>query len=339
MKNVIGAFILLLSCVGGAQNRMLQIMDAVVARAKETSMYSAEVDWQALQAQVQKQAAAATVVGDLKPAFETLLNGLRDHHGRILNAHDYSTLATFTDYDHVRNPDSRIKDAQTWKVVNDPGQKFSYTVLAPQIGYLKITAIAPQADIEKESRIIRQALLDLAEQGIVRWIVDLRFNGGGNMHPMMAGIAPLIGDGVVGGLVNLQKTKLFDWVIRDGNFIYDGVQAVQLTKPAVDFSKAKVAVLTGRFTVSSGEVVATTFKGRPNTRFFGEATGGYTTNNGWDFILDEVILNISTGIFCDRNGRIYEHQVPVDTETPFDVAWNTETDQCIRTAIQWLTEH
>jgi C-terminal processing protease CtpA/Prc len=99
----------------------------------------------------------------------------------------------------------------------------------------------------------------------------------------------------------------------------------------------KIAVLTSRWTVSSGEIVATTLKGRPNTRFFGEATGGYTTNNGWDILGEEIILNISTGIFTDRNGKAYKHNIPVDIEIPFEVIKDKEKDTCIIAAKKWLT--
>ncbi len=98
----------------------------------------------------------------------------------------------------------------------------------------------------------------------------------------------------------------------------------------------KVAVLTSRWTVSSGEIVATAFKGRSNTRFFGEATGSYTTNNGWEIVSDKIILNISTAIFCDRNGTIYKYNIPVDMEVPFEIITNKEKDNCIIAAKKWL---
>lgn len=155
------------------------------------------------------------------------------------------------------------------------------------------------------------------------------------MHPMMADIAPLVGNGWVGSLVNSQEEKLFDWEIKESNFIYNGYQAVTLpSKP--DFKKnPKIAVLTSRWTVSSGEIVATTLKGRSDTRFFGEATGGYTTNNGWDIIGNEVILVI-TGIYCDRNGYSYDINIPVEEEIPFTVIIEKDKDDCILAAKKWL---
>ena len=156
------------------------------------------------------------------------------------------------------------------------------------------------------------------------------------MHPMMAGIAPLIGDGIVGGLVNLKGEKQFGWEIKNGNFIYGGLQAVNLPNTPKFKKLPKIAVLTSRWTVSSGELVATALKGRPNTRFFGEATGGYTTNASWDIIKNEVIIVISTGIFSDRNGTAYEINIPVDVEIPFEVIKETERDETVISARKWL---
>ncbi len=33
------------------------------------------------------------------------------------------------------------------------------------------------------------------------WVLDLRENTGGNIWPMLAGLGPLIGDGIIGGFV------------------------------------------------------------------------------------------------------------------------------------------
>ena len=67
-------------------------------------------------------------------------------------------------------------------------------------------------------------------------------------------------------------------------------------------------------------------------------TGSYTTNNNWEIINDEVIVNISTGVFCDRNGVSYKYNIPVDVEIPFKVIKETEKDNCIIEAKKWLLE-
>ena len=300
-------------------------------------MYSKTVNWDSLQIEVYKNAENAKTITDLKPAFEVLLNGLRDHHGKIVNAKNYSTIAYFTDYKNQRHQDKRTREIEIWKVVNDTALKFEYKILKDNIAYLKIVGIAPNVDIQAESEKIRNAVIKLSKRKIKNWIIDLRYNGGGNMYPMVAGIGTLIGDGIVGKLVTSNNDTLFCWRIKKGNFIYDVPDVVTLSNKPIFKTLPKIAVLTSRWTVSSGEVVATILKGRPNTKFFGEATGGFTTNNSWEIINDEVIVNISTGIYADRNGIAYETNIPVDTEIPFKVVTEIEKDECILVAKKWLT--
>jgi carboxyl-terminal processing protease len=77
-------------------------------------------------------------------------------------------------------------------------------------------------------------------------IIDIRYNAGGNMNPMMAGIAPLVGNGIVGSIVNLKNEKLFYWEISAFNFIYAGYQAETLPNN-IKFKKVPmIAVLTSR---------------------------------------------------------------------------------------------
>lgn len=338
MKRVTIFLLLLFNLNGFAQTNIKAILDSVLLKARATSLYITTVNWDSLQKQVYLKAENAKTIQDLKPAFTTLLNGLRDHHGKIISAKDYSYIAWFTDNKNKRHIDNRKFDNETWKLINDTALKFEYRLLKGKIGYLKIVGIGPNVDIEKESRKIRESIVSLHKQQAEKWIIDLRYNAGGNINPMMAGIAPLVGNGIVGSTVNISNEKLFDWEIKKSNFIYGGFQAVTLPENP-KFSKApKIAVLTSRWTVSSGEIVATALKGRPNTKFFGETTGGYTTNDGWEVINDEVILVISTGIYCDRNGKVYEVNIPVDTEIPFEIINDKEKDSCIIAAKKWLTE-
>ncbi len=332
--------ILLLSliiCTCNGQSPMKSLLDSVIWKVRETSLYSSKIDWDALQSKVYIEAENATSLSELKPAFEMLLNGMKDFHGRILNANTYAPIAYFTDYEHLNHPDQRPRDPIVQTALNNPELKFEYELLPEAVGYLKITGISPMADVEKEALKIREAIEILSKKKIDKWIIDLRYNSGGNMNPMMAGLAPLIGDGIVGKLIKLNGDTLFNWEIKEGNFTYGGYEA-RLTLPNnITFKNSpKIAVLTSRYTVSSGELVATSLKGRPNTKFFGEATGSFTTNNGWGIINNEVILCISTGLYCDRNGNAYPVNIPVDVEAPFVMDAEAAKDECIQKAVEWL---
>lgn len=339
MKKALTIFAtLLLNIVCFGQTNIKSLLDSVLVKTRETSMYAKSINWDSLQNQVYLQAENAKTIQELKPAFETLLNGLRDHHGRVLDATNYSTLAYFTDYKNQRFVDKRAKDIEIWKAVNDTSLKFDYKILKGNIAYLKIVGIGPNVDIQTESEKIRNAVIKISKKKIDKWIIDLRYNGGGNMYPMVSGIAPLIGNGIVGKLVSANYDTLFNWTIKNGNFVYDVPDVVRMPNKPIFKTLPKVAVLISRWTASSGEVVATTLKGRHNTKFFGEATGGYATNTGWDVIDEKIALAISTGMFCDRNGVVYDKNIPVDKEILFEVVKETEKDKCVIEAIKWLKE-
>ncbi|MEQ1605835.1 MAG: S41 family peptidase [Pyrinomonadaceae bacterium] len=339
MRNAIPIFILILfKSVGFAQTEPKVILDKTFDRAKQISLYSARVDWETLRRQVYAKAENAKTIRDLKPAFEALLNGLRDHHGRITDARSFADIANFTDWANLNHPDQRPRDPKIHALINDSSNQFAYKRLDGNIGYLKIVGIAPNIDIQKESERIRRAVIELSAAKVDKWIIDLRYNSGGNMNPMMAGIGPLVGEGKVGDLVDLKGTRQFDWVIRNGNFIYGGSQAANLPYEPKFRKLPKIAVLTSRYTVSSGEIVATALKGRPNARSFGEATGSYTTNNSWDIIDGEVVVAISTGVFADRTGTGYPINIPVDEAVPFEINKAPGEDKCIIAARRWLLQ-
>jgi carboxyl-terminal processing protease len=338
MKKSYALLLMLLYSASYGQVNLKAIVDTVILKTKEQSLYSSSVNWDTLENQIVLKAEKAKTVEELKPAFEYMLNKLRDHHGRVLSAKNYSNLAYFTDYKNHRSPDKRTKEMEVWKVVNDVNLKFEYAVLDGDIGYLKIVGIGPNVDMEQEARKIRNAVNEICKKGIEKWVFDLRYNAGGNMHPMMAGIGPLVGEGLVGSLVNMKNEKLFDWIIKDGNFIYNDYQAFNIPNKATIKKSTKFAILTSRWTASSGEIVATALKGRPNTRFFGEASAGSTTNTNGENIAGEVILSISTGFYCDRNGTAYTENIPVDEEVPFVVFKDKTKDDCIILAKNWLNK-
>jgi hypothetical protein len=55
-------------------------------------------------------------------------------------------------------------------------------------------------------------------------------------------------------------------------------------------------------------------------------------------ILKKKILDISTGVYCDRNDIAYEINIAVDIDIPYKVVLNKEIDKCIRVVIGWLLE-
>jgi C-terminal processing protease CtpA/Prc len=265
------------------------------------------------------------------------MNALRDHHGRIINATDYSIIAHFTASHNIRYKDERTIDSEIWNSVQDASARFEFELLDDQIGYLKVVGIGPNVDGQAEAERIYNAIISLSNKNVKEWILDLRYNGGGNANVMLSGLAPLLNSSQIASVQNLNGTILGRAEIIDGNYRYFGYEAYSIANNQA-ISTPKIAVLTSRYTASSGELVAVAFKGQEHVRFFGEATGGYTTNTSAELIHEAVYLVIATGIFADRNGHAYPENVPTDVNINFEVETDKLKDAGIIAAKAWLIE-
>ncbi len=167
------------------------------------------------------------------------------------------------------------------------------------------------------------------------WILDLRYNGGGNMHPMAEGLCALIGNGDVGGSEGLTKAENSTWKVKEGDFYYDDY-SVRLKNDCKIKPLPKVAVLTSLYTTSSGEAISVIFKGRKNTRFFGEKTLGMITVTDWNVLDESTTMTISVSYYCDRNGKVYTNYVDVNEKIPFEKNPLSESDKAVHQALLWL---
>lgn len=334
MKNSVSIFALLY-CFSGFCQTPQDIMDSIVEKTKEISYYSNETDWDSLEKEIYESIAITESLDDIIPACEILLNGIRDHHGRIKRNSDYSDFANFTDYKNARFSDDREFKSENWHIINDLEARFSYQMLQNNTAYLRVVGIGPQLNGQEESERIRKAVLELNEKGAEKWIIDLRYNSGGNINVMLSGLAPLLDTGTVASIGNSDGEMFGNAEIKDGNFWYFEVNAFPIND-TTQLHPSQIAVLTSRWTASSGELAAIAFKSQDNTRFFGEATGGYTTNTSWEPIGSSLSLVIATGVFCDRTGTAYDENFTPDVEIPFIVKTPMNEDACIEAALQWL---
>lgn len=304
----------------------------IVQGAQETSYYTRGLDWASINYDFEKLIGNGKTVDELKPGLQFLINSLGDKHGGFRSAHDHSLVVSYTG---EREADNRKSDFVN-SVINDMDTRFSFKNLGDGIGYLKVVAIGGLRTVKEEADFIREGLKALVNEGVTKWIVDLRFNGGGNINPMISGLAPLIGDGNIGGSVNSDNHLVHEYQIKDGQFFDSERLSCEMdNEPSID-PASKVAVLLSRYTISSGELLAVAFKGRPNTHFIGEPTAGYTTGNGFSQVTDDLFMVISQAVYVDRDKHVYKDKVGVDEEIEFQHQLELEGDRQVERAIQWL---
>lgn len=319
---------ILYSIYGTAQTEL----HPIVQRAKETSLYSKGLQWESINTSFVQLIGNGTTVDELKPGLQYLINSLGDKHGGFRSANDHSLLVWYKEKSETDNRRSDFVNT----VINDMSKRFSCKKLANDVGYIKVVAIGGQRTVEEEANFIRDGLKELADQGVKSWIVDLRFNGGGNMNPMISGLAPLIGEGFIGGSIDADGNMVYNYQIKDGQFFDNERLSCEMDNiPSID-PTTKVVVLLSRYTISSGELVAVAFKGRPNTRFIGEPSAGYTTGNGFDQVTDDLFMVISQAVYVDRHKNVYNSRVGVDEEIEFQHQTDLKSDPHLKQAMEWL---
>lgn len=136
------------------------------------------------------------------------------------------------------------------------------------------------------------------------WIIDLRSLTGGNLEGMLAGLGPILGDGVLGAFF-YDDNKKEDWEYKDGGSFIGGVRKVSVPNSLEVLSPLpKVAVLIDGSTCREGEQLFAAILGRPNTRTFGNATAGRAFLEGQKSLSDGHKLHFVKAMLMNRESNL-----------------------------------
>lgn len=317
------------SCL--AQNEeVLATFDSIYNHMRTQSVFRDNVDWEQLQPKVYELVKEADSIPDLKPGLVAVLEALNDQHGRVY--YNNAILAYYRGplKEHLKDYDSELY-TQIQYVVDYP---FKVAVI-DDIGYVRIVGL-PMGDNAKMANDIQTAICNQAARGAKDWIIDLRYNGGGNLNPMVEGVSAILMDeGLIGGAKGLTENETMLYKMEEADF-YNGDYSIGLLENCEYEAPPKVAVLTSLYTASSGEALAAILKQRPKTRFFGSKTFGFTTATNWYPVNDSLFVTISTQHFMDREGNVYKDYITVDEELPFKPTNDLSKDAAIKRAVEWL---
>ena len=288
-------------------------LDQALAIMQNNSINRTRINWVELRKMVFQRAGAAQTTKDTYEALRFALRELKDNHSFL-----------------ILPPTSG--NTSPASALNKPVPKGE--IVDGRYAYILLPGFSGSAEEAKQfSTTLLEIVRKLDGQNPCGWIIDLQQNPGGNMWPMLAGIGPVVGEGLLGSFVSPDGIKV-SWSYIDGK-IKLGNSVAAVTGETVYRLKnlsAPVAVLTGKQTASSGEAVVTSFRGRPNTRSFGKGTYGLSTANRPFPLSDGARLNLTVSVFADRTGREYggviEPDEVVDSATEYVV---------MKAAIGWLS--
>lgn len=272
------------------------------------SLVTKDVDWPKLRQDAFTEARKAQTPSETYRAIRQAVRDLNDGH------------STF--YDPEQADESLNAPAED--LILPEGRR-----LAGGIAHLTLPAEPSDRVAAPYVRSARATVAALDGQGVCGWIIDVRSNNGGDMWGPLAAVGSVLGDGTVGNAVYADGKKS-PWTLTKGTprqYLDTWGAAKPLTRPA-----PPVALLTSRRTASAGEAVTIAFRGRPDTRTFGEATTGVPTANVSYEQSDGALVILTVARETDRTGRTYDGPIEPDVETPEARGYNEPLSE----AAAWL---
>ncbi|MCH6232650.1 S41 family peptidase [Cognataquiflexum rubidum] len=141
-------------------------------------------------------------------------------------------------------------------------------------------------------------------EGTDAWIIDLRSLTEGSFEGMLAGLGPLLGEGVLGAFF-YNDNKKEQWEYVNGASFIGGVQKVTVPNALEVLSPLpKVAVLIDRSTCREGEQLFAAILKRPNTQSFGNTTAGRAFLEGQQSLAEGHKLHFVKALLMDRENSL-----------------------------------
>jgi len=287
-----------------------QLIKAITKTLKKESIVREKIDWIRLDDNLKSINFSGKHTSDKEKVYSVFINALQnagDHHSFFLSK-------VISDGLNKLNEEEVLSTSK---------------YLGNNIGYLKIPycmTLDAEKDLKFANTLIKQIQI-LDENEIDKWIIDLRDNRGGNRWPMLAGLTPIIGDGLIG--YNVVLNKHIPIIIKKGLIKYSTLETIQYTtkKPF-----KKIAVVINGHTGSSGEMVTIAILGFEITKSFGQESGGYTTINSSRDYKDGTQLFLATGYSADKNKKKYFPSIKPD----FPMSNKLTEEETIKSVENWL---
>ena len=174
---------------------------------------------------------------------------------------------------------------------------------------------------------VRSALMDVLQRSSCGVVLDFAQNEGGNMWPMLVGLAPLLDEGRLGAFRSAKGVETA--IERRGEKIFIDGQEHYLNQAANQWPQRLpkfVALVIGQRSASSGEITPIMFLGQSNVRSFGTPTAGYSTANTPVQLPNGGMLVLTTSATVDRAGKEYVERIVPDVQS----------EQAIEDAAAWV---
>ncbi|WP_282043794.1 S41 family peptidase [Winogradskyella flava] len=283
--------------------------DSLFFNLKKNYLYTDEVSWNEIKNRFEENAAThATFENSLKES-RAVFDSIGCNHCMLLSENGY----------YPASPKKQLlyKDySYEFGKKHSEGVEFSVSKLGDTYGYIEMPGMLlldlSQEELNAKTQEMYDEIVILDKNNDLKgWIIDLRFNIGGNSYPMINALHYLLGDKVVYNVLNINKEIEEVNKLENGRF-YSGekIETEIKTTNKNPNIKIPVALIIGNWTASAGETIILGFKGRENVITIGEPTYGYLTANSLFELPFKVKAPLTTGYLADMNGNYSENLKP-----------------------------
>ena len=318
----------LLSCSNSKRNELTpkDYLDEVFKIIEEHSIRRDSIDFNEIKKDAYTKLNYIDSIKGCYSIVKSILKDLGDHHSSFVPKEQFEKWLS-------KNKTENIKEVIT----------FNNKLLNNNIGYIQMKGFNNTDSIYriKYADSLQHQIKLIDNIDIKGGIIDIRENTGGNCWPMLAGIGPLLGNGICGYFIDNNQTKS-SWFYLDGGSGIDSITITKVSKQPYNLinNLNPIAVLTGRRTASSGEVVVTAFHNKINTRSFGESTCGLSTGNSGYKLSDGSMIFLTGAICADRQGNVFGKKISPDEKIEFSYqSIGQPDDPVIKRAVNWIYEN
>lgn len=317
------------------QDSIQVFYDSLFYQMETEYLYRKQVDWESVKTIITTEAQSASNFEEALSYCTLLFDTLQDRHCQIFYQESYFTNSNHPNYTAEDFSESFVQK------YNEDGASFEVKMIANQYGYIRIPGmLLIDADVDSLSRVAQgmyDTIINLEESNSIKgWVIDLRFDIGGNAYTMIAALYHLIGNTIVYTALDVDKNVFNKHYLKEGVFYTEDKMEAKIIPQLKPDVTIPVAFIIGKITSSAGEDVAIAFKGRENIIFIGEPSSGYLTGNDKVELPFGVTMAMTTGYIADRNANYVERIIPsviIEKQDDFE---NLETDPNIIEAMKFI---
>ena len=319
---------------GSIEEKTTAVYKVIFEELEAGYLYRDSVDWVKAKALVSDKTSQMDDFEKSLSVTTQLFDYIECNHCQLFSENNY--------YQSTLNKQLAVDDFSVEFVLElEKKPEFHVKVINDEIGYINIPGMLlidlSVEELSVETQKMYDQIAAVAKNKAIKgWIIDLRFNIGGNSYPMLASLHYLLGDNLMYNAADINMKIVNRQTLKGGAF-YSGQKLMTRANTTVEPNTTiPTAVIIGKMTASAGENVAVAFKNRKNSVLIGEQSYGFLTGNKLVQLPHNNKIALTSSYITDANNTYREFLTPDIKVSKMDNFEDMNSDGNIVEAIKFI---